>query len=141
MELLFEKDGVRITPHVATFGDTSYQIANVANVHVTRRNRRNPVAFAVFLLGLALLIGAIAAARATGLPDDHFSMAAAGIGAMIAAVLLQTRLAGPPPCADLEHVRRRGGGDCVARPGARCRIFTGPLEEAFVARARQPVPP
>src|SRR5262245_9755675 len=89
MELLFEKDGVRITPHVATFGDTSYQIANVANVHATRRNRRNPVAFAVFLLGLALLIAAVAGARATGLPDDYFSMAAGGIGAMLAALLLQ----------------------------------------------------
>jgi hypothetical protein len=28
-ELLFELNGARVTPHIATFGGTSYQIANM----------------------------------------------------------------------------------------------------------------
>jgi uncharacterized membrane protein YfcA len=140
MELLFEKNGVRITPHVATFGDTSYQIANVANVHVTRRNRRNPVAFAVFLLGLVLLVGAIAAARATALPDDYFSMAAAGIGALLAALLLQLVWPGRLHVLTLST----SGGEVEAIASRDRELVSNihrALEEAFVARARQPVSP
>ena len=137
MELLFEMNGVRITPHTATFGDTSYQIANVANVHIARRKRRNPVAVALFLLGLGLLAAAIAASRATGLADDYFSMAVAGISTMIAAILLQ--LAWPGRLYVL--MLRTSGGDVDALT-SRNREFVSniqkALEEAFAVRARQP---
>ena len=45
-ELLFELKDARVTPHIATFGGTSYQIANVGSVHVGRRKRSNPLAVA-----------------------------------------------------------------------------------------------
>ncbi len=35
-KLLFELKGARVTPHIATFGGTSYQIANIGSVHVAR---------------------------------------------------------------------------------------------------------
>jgi hypothetical protein len=54
-ELLFELNGIRITPHIATFGGTSYQVANVGSVTVSRRKKLNPVAVIIFLLGLGIL--------------------------------------------------------------------------------------
>src|SRR5438132_4675284 len=54
-ELLFELNGARVTPHIATFGGTSYQIANIASVHVARRKKYNPLAVIIFLLGLGIL--------------------------------------------------------------------------------------
>jgi hypothetical protein len=54
-ELLFELNGVRVTPHIAMFGGTSYQIANIGSVHVVRRKKRNPVAVVILLLGLGIL--------------------------------------------------------------------------------------
>src|SRR5258708_7970745 len=88
-ELLFELNGVRITPHIASFGGTSYQIANKGSVHVLRRKKHNPVAVIVFLLGLAILATAIVKSRMTGLEEEYFSMAAAGVAVMVAALLLQ----------------------------------------------------
>jgi Family of unknown function (DUF6232) len=58
-ELLFELNGARVTPHIATFGGTSYQIANIASVHVARRKKYNPLAVIIFLLGLGILAAAI----------------------------------------------------------------------------------
>src|SRR4029450_2488822 len=88
-ELLFEQNDVRITPHVASFGSTSYQISSIGSVHVGQRKKRHPVAVVVFLLGLGALATAIVASRATGLADDYFPMAAIGVSFMVAAFLLQ----------------------------------------------------
>jgi hypothetical protein len=33
-ELLFELKDARVTPHIATFGGTSYQIASIGSVHM-----------------------------------------------------------------------------------------------------------
>ena len=43
-ELLFELNGARVTPHIATFGGTSYQISNIGSVRVTQRKKYNPLA-------------------------------------------------------------------------------------------------
>ena len=88
-ELLFELNGARVTPHIATFGGTSYQIANIGSVHVARRKRSNPVAVIILLLGLGTVATAIVKSRMTGLADEYFSMAATGIAVMFAALLLQ----------------------------------------------------
>ena len=58
-ELLFELSGARVTPHVATFGGTSYQIANIGSVRIVRRRKYNPFAIILFLLGLGILATAI----------------------------------------------------------------------------------
>jgi hypothetical protein len=39
-ELLFELNGARVTPHIATFGGTSYQIANIGKRRERPRGRR-----------------------------------------------------------------------------------------------------
>jgi Family of unknown function (DUF6232) len=88
-KLLFELNGARVTPHIATFGGTSYQIANIGSVRVVRRKKYNPLAVIIFLVGLGVLAAAIVKSRVTGLPEEHFSIAATGVAIMVAAFLLQ----------------------------------------------------
>src|SRR4030088_2652860 len=89
LELLFELNDVRITPHVAQFGGTSYQIANIGGVRVVRLRKRNPVAVIAFFLGLAIIAAAAAASRNEELAESYFPVAVAGVGVIIGAFLLQ----------------------------------------------------
>jgi uncharacterized protein DUF6232 len=136
-ELLFELNGARVTPHIATFGGTSYQIANIGSVHVARRKRSNPVAVIILLLGLGTVATAIVESRMTGLADEYFSMAATGIAVMFAALLLQ--LIWPGRVYVL--ILRTSGGDADAVT-SRNKEFVSNLqkavEQAFFVRARQP---
>src|SRR5437667_9603784 len=88
-ELLFELDGARVTPHIAKFGGTSYQISNIGSVRVMQRKKYNPLAVIIFLLGLGILAAAIVKSRMTGLAEESFSMAATGIAVVIGSFLLQ----------------------------------------------------
>ena len=136
-ELLFELNGARVTPHIATFGGTSYQIANIGSVHVARRKRSNPVAVIILLLGLGTVATAIVKSRMTGLADEYLSMAATGIAVMFAALLLQ--LIWPGRVYVL--ILRTSGGD-VDAVTSRNKEFVSNLqkavEQAFFVRARQP---
>jgi hypothetical protein len=136
-ELLFELNGARVTPHIATFRGTSYQIANIGSVHIARRKRSNPVAVIIFLLGLGTVATAIVKSRMTGLADEYFSMAATGIAVMFAALLLQ--LIWPGRVYVL--ILRTSSGD-VGAVTSRNKEFVSNLqkavEQAFVVRARQP---
>src|SRR5262245_40382945 len=85
LELLFELDDVRITPDVAKFGGTSYQIANIDSVRVVPIRKRNPVAVIVFFLGAGLIAAAAAASRTTELAEKYFSLAVTGVAIMVAA--------------------------------------------------------
>ena len=87
-ELLFELNGARVTPHIATFGGTSYQISNIGSVRVMQRKKYNPLAVIIFLLGLGILAAAIVKSRMTGLAEES-SMAATGIVVVIGSFLLQ----------------------------------------------------
>src|SRR6266516_4845871 len=58
-ELLFELNGARVTPHIATFGGTSYQISNIGSIRVMQRKKYNPLAVIIFVLGLGILAAAI----------------------------------------------------------------------------------
>ena len=78
-QLLFELNGARVTPHIATFEGTSYQIANIGSVHVAPRRKYNLFAIIIFLLGLGILAAAIVKSGVTGLAEEYFSMAA-GLG-------------------------------------------------------------
>ncbi len=75
-ELLFELNGARVTPHIATFGGTSYQIANIGSVHVVRRKKYNPLAVIIFVLGLCILGAGIVKSHMTELMEEYSSMAA-----------------------------------------------------------------
>ena len=88
-QLLFEFNGARVTPHIATFGGTSYQIANIGSVHVVRRKKYNPLAVVIFVLGLGILAAAILKSPMTGIVEEYSSMAATGVAVMVASVLIQ----------------------------------------------------
>jgi hypothetical protein len=136
-ELLFEQNDVRITPHVASFGSTSYQISSIGSVHVGQRKKRHPVAVVVFLLGLGALATAIVASRATGLADDYFPMAAIGVSFMVAAFCLQ--FVWPRHLYVL--VLRTSSGDVDALTSRKKQLVSNvrqALEQAFMIRARQP---
>jgi hypothetical protein len=136
-ELLFELNGVRITPHIATFGGTSYQIANVGSVNVVRRKKINPVAVVIFLIGLGTLGVAIVNSRMTGLAEEYFSMAVTGVAVMLGAFVLQ--LVWPKRVHVL--LLRISSGEVDAFT-SRDKEFVfnvqKAIEQAFVVRARQP---
>ena len=137
-ELLFELNDVRITPHIATFAGTSYQIASIGSVHVVRRKKRNPIAVIILVLGLGILVAAIVAARTTGQAEDYFSMATAGVVVMIAAILLQ--LVWPSWVHVLILRTSSGDVDALASPNKQfVANVQQALEQAFVVRARDPV--
>jgi len=136
-ELLFELNGARVTPYIATFGGTSYQIANIGSVRVVRRKKSNPLTVIIFLLGLGILAAAIAKCRITGPVEEYFSMAATGVAVMIAAFLLQ--LIWPRRLYVL--VLRTSSGDVdavVSRNKEFVSNVQKAVEQAFVVRARQP---
>jgi hypothetical protein len=136
-ELLFELNGVRITPHIATFGGTSYQVANVGSVTVSRRKKLNPVAVIIFLLGLGILGFAIVNSRMTGVGEEYFSMALTGVAIMIGAVFLQLLWPGRAYVLLL----RISSGEVNALT-SRDKEFVynvqKAIEQAFVVSTRQP---
>jgi hypothetical protein len=137
-QLLFELNGVRVAPHIATFRGTSYQIANIGSVHVARRRKYNPFAIIIFLLGLGILAAAIVKSRETGVAEEYFSMAATAVAVMVASLLLQLIW----PRREYVLVLRTSGGDVEALI-SRNKDFVSnvqkALEQAFVARARSPL--
>jgi Family of unknown function (DUF6232) len=137
-QLLFELNGVRVAPHIATFRGTSYQIANIGSVHVVRRRKYNPFAIIIFLLGLGILAAAIVKSRETGLAEEYFSMAATAVAVMVASLLLQLIW----PRREYVLVLRTSAGDVDALV-SRNKDFVSnvhkALEQAFVVRARLPL--
>jgi Family of unknown function (DUF6232) len=136
-QLLFELNGARVTPHIATFRGTSYQIANIGSVHVVRRRKYNPFAIIIFLLGLGILVAAIVKSRVTGLAEEYFSMAATAVVLMVASVLLQ--LIWPRRVYVL--VLRTSSGDVDAIMSRNKEFVSNvqkAVEQAFAVRARQP---
>jgi|SoiMethySBSTD1v2_1073268.scaffolds.fasta_scaffold587828_1 Family of unknown function (DUF6232) len=139
-EFLFEANDVRITPHVAFIGGTSYQISTIESVHGSQRKKWNRVAVAVFFLGLGVLATAVVAARTTGSAEDYFSIAVIGVSVMVAAFFFQ--LVWPRRLYAL--VLRTSSGDLDALT-SRKREFVSDvkqaLEQAFCVRAGQLTPP
>jgi hypothetical protein len=136
-QLLFELNHARVTPYVATFGGTSYQVANIGSVHVVRRRKYNPFAIIIFLVGLGILATAIVQSRMTGLAEEYFSMAATAVAVTVLSLLLQ--LIWPRRVYVLVLRTTSGDVDAVI---SRNKEFVSNLqkavEQAFVVRARQP---
>lgn len=134
LELLFELDDVRITPDVAKFGGTSYQIANIGSVRVVPIRKRNPVAVIAFLLGAGLIAAAAAASRTTELPEKYFSLAVTGVAIMVAAFLLQLVW----PRRAFKLVLKTSSGDVEALTSRRKKFVVDvkqAIEQAFIARS------
>ena len=138
-ELLFELNSARVTPHVATFGGTAYQIATIGSVRVVRRKKYNPLAVITFLVGAGIVAAAIVKSRMTGQAEEYFSMAATGVAVMVAAFLLQLIWARIPPSYLVSKclvedpvVRHHGepdhnGNKCYLRADAQNDILFDPL--------------
>jgi len=136
-ELLFELNGARVTPHIATFDGTSYQIANIGSVRIVRRKKYNPLAIIIFLVGLGVLAAAIVKSRMTGLAEEYFSMAATAVAIMVASFLLQ--LIWPRRLYVL--VLRTSSGDLdavISRNKEFVSNVQKAIEQAFFVRARHP---
>jgi Family of unknown function (DUF6232) len=134
-ELLFELDDVRVTPHIAKFGGTSYQIANIGSVRVVPLRRRNPVAVVVFLLGLGLLAGAIFGPYGNEPAEAKSVAALASLGIMLAACLLQFVW----PRRVFRLVLKTPSGDVEALTSRRKKFVFDvkqAVEQAFIARSR-----
>jgi hypothetical protein len=134
LELLFELNDVRITPHVAQFGGTSYQIANIGGVRVVRLRKRNPIAVIAFFLGLAIIAAAAAASRNEELAESYFPVAVAGVGVIIGAFLLQLVW----PRRPFALILRTSSGDVEALTSRKKKFIFDvkqALEQAFVARS------
>jgi hypothetical protein len=82
-ELLFELDDVRITPHIAQFGPTSYQIASISSVRATQAKRLSRMALFVFLLGVGLFIAAIFTSGTEERAKATFPMAATAVAMVL----------------------------------------------------------
>ena len=113
-ELLFEQNDVRITPHVASFGSTSYQISSIGSVHVGQRKKRHPVVVVVFLLGLGAL------ATAIGIPRDGIGrrlLSHGGNRGFVHGGSLSSsiRLAQALVCAGFEDIQWRRGRSYVTQ--------------------------
>jgi hypothetical protein len=136
-QLLFELDGARVTPHVATLRGAAYQVANIGSARVVRRRKYNPFAIIIFLIGLGILAAAILQSRVTGLAEEYFSMAVTAVAVMVASGLLQLIW----PRREYVLVLRTSGGD-VDAVVSRNREFVSnvqkAIEQAFVVRAGQP---
>jgi hypothetical protein len=133
---LFELNDVYVTPYIASFGDISYQIANIVSVHLDRRKKRNPIAIVVFLLGLGIFVVAISQSRATGLAEEYFSMAATGVSLMVAAFFLQLVW---PRRGHVLVLKTTSGDVNALTSGKKQFIFEvkKALERAFVIQARR----
>src|SRR5215471_4508542 len=114
-ELLFELNGARVTPHIATFGGTSYQISNIGSVRVMQRKKYNPLAVIIFLLGLGTLAAAIVKSRMTGLGGRVLFNGCNWDRRRDRILSPSTYLAVASVCAGFENIQWRGGRDCVAQ--------------------------
>lgn len=86
-DLLFQSDGVVISPCLARFGSTSYQIANISLVRVGYEKRFNPLAVILFAMGAALLWAAYGIQEQTS--DARWIEGLIAAGLMIASILCQ----------------------------------------------------
>jgi hypothetical protein len=135
-ELLFELDDVRVTPYVAQFGGTSYQIASIGSVRAVQRKRLSRIAGAVFLLGAALVIVAVLRSGSGQQADANFPLAVTGAG--IALVSLLAQLISPRRVYKL--ILRSHGGDIEALTSSRSKFILDvkqAVEEAFIAHAER----
>jgi hypothetical protein len=86
-ELIFESDGVRVTPAIVKVGETSYQVANIGSVRVAEFRKYNRMSILTFLLGAAL-ITAWAMLHGT-LPDIGVPLVELGAAILLLALVLQ----------------------------------------------------
>jgi len=125
-DLLFEKEDVRITRHVAYFGQTSYQIASIGSVRIDRTTKASRLAIAAAVIGVLVLVLAFL--------EQRQDVAIAGGVILLVAALLQ--LAWPRRRYIL--ILKTPGGDVdafISRKRDLVTLAKEAIESAFRARA------
>ena len=125
-DLLFEKDDVRITRHVAYFGQISYQIATVSSVRIGRTTKANRLAIAAAVIGVLLLVLAFL--------EQRQDVAIAGGVILLVALVLQLAW----PRRQYILILKTSGGDVeafISRKRDLVTLAKEAIESAFRARA------
>ena len=138
-ELLFELDNVRITPYLAQFGATSYQIASISNVRAIQSKKLSRIAIFVFFLGLALFVVAMARSGTEQRADANFSLAVIAAAIAFASVFVQLII----PRRIYKLMLRTHGRDVEVLTSTRSKFILDvkrAVEEAFIAHARRSNP-
>lgn len=129
--ILLKTDTVEITPKVARFGNTAYQVANIGSVSVHNARSMNSFAILMGLLAPGLIVWG-AALRNTD-PDRSFYLIAAGVLSIIVSTVVQKNW----PVITYTVVLKTFSGDTQALSSTdrgHVRAVQDALEEAFVLR-------
>ena len=138
-ELLFELDNVRVTPYLAQFGATSYQIASISSVRALQSRKLSRIAIFVFFLGLALFVVAMARSGTEQRADANFSLAVIAAAIAFASVFVQLII----PRRIYKLMLRTHGRDVEVLTSTRSKFILDvkrAVEEAFIAHARRSNP-
>jgi hypothetical protein len=138
-ELLFELDDVRVTPYIAQFAGTSYQIGSISSVRARKGKKLSRVAIFVFLLGVSLFVAEILRSGSEQQADANFPLAVTAAGVMFLSFLIQVVL----PRRIFTLVLRTQGGDVEVLTSSRSRLILDvkqAIEAAFVAHAERSSP-
>jgi hypothetical protein len=135
-ELLFDLDNVRVTPYVARFGHTSYQIAGISSVRAITAKRISRVAMLVFLLGVGIDVFALLTSHTEEQSEANFPVAATGLGIILLSLLIQVL----SPRKVFKLVLRTHGGDVEVLTSGRSKFVLDvkdAIETAFIAHAQR----
>ena len=138
-ELLFELDNVRITPYLAQFGATSYQIASISSVRAIQSKKLSRIAIFVFFLGLALFVVAMARSGTEQRADANFSLAVIAAAIAFASVFVQLII----PRRIYKLMLRTHGRDVEVLTSTRSKFILDvkrAVEEAFITHAQRSNP-
>jgi Family of unknown function (DUF6232) len=135
-ELIFELDDVRVTPYIAQFGGTSYQIGSISSVRARQTKRLSRAAVFMFLLGVGLFVAAILRSSSEEQVEANFSVAVSAVGIIFFSFLVQLVL----PRRVFKLILRTHGGDVEVLASNRSKFILDvkqAVEDAFVVHARR----
>jgi hypothetical protein len=134
--LIFESDDVRVTPYIAQFGATSYQIGTISSVRATQGRKLSRIAIFMFLFGIGLFAAAILRSGNEQEAEANFRLAVAAAAIVFFSVVVQ--LAWPRRIFKL--VLRTHGDDIEVLSSSRSKFILDvkqAVEAAFVAHGQR----
>jgi hypothetical protein len=135
-ELIFELNNVRVTPYIAQFGSTSYQIASISSVRARQGKGLSRLAILLFLLGVGIFVAAILRSGTPEQADANFPVGMAGVGTVFLSLLVQFFA----PRRIYKLVLRTHGGDVEVLTSSRSQFILDvkkAIEDAFVAHTQR----
>jgi hypothetical protein len=138
-ELIFELDDVRVTPYIAQFGSTSYQIASISSVRARQGKGLSRIAIFVFVLGVGIFVAAILRSGTPEQAEANFPVGMTGVGTVFLSLLVQFFA----PRRIYKLVLRTHGGDVEVLTSNRSQFVLDvkkAVEDAFVAHTQRSSP-